>query len=776
MKIIVNILAALALLIGVAPTASEAAGGAALRQAFDSMYDASLDVMTARRINSFVIRQANCNIFLDSGRIAFLEPVTIDSVRHHWAAYFEGDGRLQFSPPVRTEKDQLQRFYKSDSLDRSFSQALFLISDSLADLLDSSSVPSAKSLGHRASWGAHDRLRDLTHDENFFYVFGALTSLVTPTPKPFFVADIPLDDGGRTYYVYDPRSREEVQLLKRHWTVGYPDIMELVCSYHKGLDTTYAAINGVSHIPVRPLHYVTDGVIDRSGKYTGSAVMTAAVAEGPLQLIPLFLHKELKVDSVLNSDGSPVEFIRYEDDDHKSLPLYLILDRPVTDWDTLNLTFYYKGKIAKAELGIFNVTAGGQWYPHVAYQQQATFDMTFRTPGDYEFVATGTPVSRDTVRDTLVTRWRVDQPARNVSFGIGPVKRYEYTDSSGRPVDIYYSEDVHENAMWERFGYGSRTRNIQDQVARDVINSLALFSHRFGPYPYPRLSVTEIFSDHGEAFPGFIHLGMPTWYSTDRWGEQQRFRAHEVAHQWWGVGVGTETYHDRWLSEGFAEYSALLYIQSALGDDRFYSMIRDARDEIFSVRKYLFGMSGAEAGPIIMGARTQSTKTEGDLQLVIYKKGALVLHMLRWLLMDLNTLDDSRFNKMMADYYRTYVGKDASTADFERVVRKYAGEDMTWFFRQWVYGTELPTYRFEYSVDRGDNDTFVLRGKVTTEDVTKGFQMPVPVEIEYKDKRREYRRLLIDQPEMSFSITGLTERPKNVRFNPFEAVLAKVKQ
>ncbi len=754
---------------------ARAADSAELRQAFDSMMPVELDPATTCAVHDFVLTQPNCEIHLDSGRIAFFAPVTFDSVPHRWAAWFKGEGRFQFDPPVEIERDQVRRFYESDSLNRSFNQVLLLISDSLADAIALECPPADEKFDNGDRSDADDRRDELTRDENFYYLFAELKSLSERSERPFFMANFE-PDGGRTYFTYNPYSFEEIRLLKRYWAPGYSNVMETVCSYHEGLDSTYRTLNGSSKWPIAPLYYVTDGEIDRGGKFTGSARMKARVLRPNLQLLNLNLHPKLKVDSVVSADNSPVEFIRYKNKDNESLPLYLLFDRPQSDWDTLDLTFYYNGDIARAELGIFDVTAGALWYPHIAYQQDALFDMTFRTPIEDEFVATGTLLKRDTVGDTLVTRWQMMRPSQNASFSIGPVRCYRYTDKTGKPVDIYYSEAVHEHAMWEQYGLGTLTNDIQDQVAKDVIGALDLFSRRFGPYPYRDLRVSEIFRLHGEAFPGFLQLGTPTWLSTDQWGDEQLFRSHEVAHQWWGVGVGAQTYHDSWLAEGFSEYSGLLYVQSALGDDRFYDRLKEYRDDIFSARKYIFGLSGAEAGPIILGIRTQSSKTKGDYELVIYKKGACVLHMLRWLLTDLNTLDDARFYEMLADYYRTYAGRSASTADFQKVVEKYADQDMDWFFREWVFGTDLPEFRFEYNVEKGDQDTYVIRGTVKAEGISQAFRMPVPVEIEYSKNHREYRRLLIDRPQTVFSITGLSQKPKKVRFNPFQAVLARVKQ
>ncbi|MCK4633185.1 MAG: hypothetical protein KAT79_07915, partial [candidate division Zixibacteria bacterium] len=299
--------------------------------------------------------------------------------------------------------------------------------------------------------------------------------------------------------------------------------------------------------------------------------------------------------------------------------------------------------------------------------------------------------------------------------------------------------------------------------------------HYFGEYPGKKLVVTEVLASHGEAFPGFLHLGFGTWINTDVWGADRLFRAHEVAHQWWGVGVGYDSYHDKWLSEGFAEYSALIYYQAVADNDKFLDRLKDIRKEIFSNRKYIFG-SGAEAGPIALGHRTSSTKTRGDYGLIIYKKGAFVLHMLRNMLIDLQNFNEDRFFAMMKEYYQKFRGGRATTKAFRKLTEKYVGIDMGWFFDQWVYGNDLPTYRFTYEMSMGDDGKWLSQCNIKTENVPDDFKMYVPLEIEFDNERRAYVRLLVDKTDFDFSLPALDSEPKKLRLNPFESVLAEVKQ
>ncbi|RME27118.1 MAG: hypothetical protein D6800_05470 [Candidatus Zixiibacteriota bacterium] len=348
----------------------------------------------------------------------------------------------------------------------------------------------------------------------------------------------------------------------------------------------------------------------------------------------------------------------------------------------------------------------------------------------------------------------------------------ELRANSGKVVGTFGGQPIIEEETADagaiNFGH-----NMEAQVAQDVLGSAELYMHDFGPCPHDTLRVSEILQPHGQAFAGDIHLSTSTWKYTDKWGYDRIFRAHETAHQWWGTEVGWQTYHDQWLSEGFAEYSALMYLQAAAGNEQFMDRLKESRDKIFSVRNYLFG-GGVESGAIALGLRTASSKTVGDYDLIVYKKGAFVLHMLRNLMLDFKTMSDERFLNMMRDWYRTFRGREASTWDFRQMVEKHLGMDMGWFFDEWVYGNDLPTYNFSYETTLGADSAWHVTCHITQKGVPESFRMYVPVDIQFKNGTHYYLRLLVDQPEGDYELPPIKGRIEKLRLNPFLSVLAKV--
>jgi aminopeptidase N len=160
---------------------------------------------------------------------------------------------------------------------------------------------------------------------------------------------------------------------------------------------------------------------------------------------------------------------------------------------------------------------------------------------------------------------------------------------------------------------------------------------------------------------------------------------------------------------------------------------------------------------------------------MIYPKGAYILHMLRMMMWDRKT-GDAAFQEMMQDFVKTYFNKDVSTEDFKSIVEKHMTREMDvdgnhrmdWFFNEWVYGTEVPTYKLEYSMD-GD----YLTGRVTQSGVSDGFAMLVPV---YLDFGKGWQRLgaatIRGNTTVELGRIKMPEKPRRVALCAYKDVLA----
>jgi aminopeptidase N len=144
------------------------------------------------------------------------------------------------------------------------------------------------------------------------------------------------------------------------------------------------------------------------------------------------------------------------------------------------------------------------------------------------------------------------------------------------------------------------------------------------------------------------------------------------------------------------------------------------------------------------------------------------------MLLDLETLDESRFFAMLRDYLDTFKGRRVTTADFRAIVEKHTGIDMGWFFDQWVYGTDLPRYKFSYKIADAPEKGYVVSIKIEQKDVSENFRMYVPVEIELETGERQFARVLVDRPIYEEELPVFPSRPKKLRLNPLNSVLARI--
>ena len=134
------------------------------------------------------------------------------------------------------------------------------------------------------------------------------------------------------------------------------------------------------------------------------------------------------------------------------------------------------------------------------------------------------------------------------------------------------------------------------------------------------------------------------------------------------------------------------------------------------------------------GYRLSNAKTRAAYQFLVYPKGAYILHMLR-MMFYVHGEGDKRFQEMMKDFVQTHFNRGVSTEDFKRAVEKHMTKEMDldgnqrmdWFFNEWVYGTEMPSYKFEYQLDPTGT---TLSGRITQSGVSDNFKMMVPIYID----------------------------------------------
>lgn len=491
-----------------------------------------------------------------------------------------------------------------------------------------------------------------------------------------------------------------------------------------------------------------------------------------------FPNSNLRVSVIKDSQGRNLDFLqaRERKDRYQSYGNYvavILKDATQAGHDEV-FEFQYGGKRAVRKVGDGNYFCESfGWYPATFSNEdgvdefafRSDFELTFRCSKKYSLIATGQKTSQTTDGKELITTWKSEIPLAAAGFAFGDYKIY--TEKVGDvEVQVYANNQPDDllRSIQQRFdnplrdlaaGPGAPRRPqaaigeltpaaLAKTIGTETSNTLRLFQSYYGPYPYKQIAVTNIIGSYGQGWPGLLYLGWFTFLdSTQRnaLGIKNQvqltdfFRGHESSHQWWGHRVGWKSYHDQWLSEGFAEFSGKLYVQYRQNPKEFLSQLR--RDKELLKTGDIHGHEVESLGPIWMGRRIFSSETNGSsYQNLIYSKGGYVLHTLRMLLYDSRNPDpDHLFKDMMQDYCKTFDNKPASTEDFKAMVEKHmtrgmdldGNHKMDWFFNQYVYGTGIPLYSWHYSVENTPEGKTHLKGTLTRAGVPEDWKDAVPL-------------------------------------------------
>ncbi len=754
-------------------------------QHLDPDYEAVLDQLFAlsprvdqvAAVDGFTFRRDAATFTLDSGTLQLLTPVAGRTV----GVVFVGDGRVTIVPPMEVERAQVQRVFEttSDTLTRRFEALVLIFADTTADEFERRLAFGTGAAAGKADDRVNDALEYLGERKRHPFHRDVLTALLNRWQTNLFYAHARTDDGP-LFFVLNPYDTHETVTVGRRSREARGDVIEPVSEFPSAMELQRQVRLEPRLIEVDRYAVATEIENDLDGR--GQTALTFHALRRGVQWIPLRLMDDMEIDSVAAADGTPLSFVR---PDESSL-IWVRTNVPLDAGESHAITVWYHGRLlerrsllpldvqARMQLGPVHdrwmfLRDPNSWY--VSYRwEPAPMDLVFRAPSKYILATVGDSVGADVEDDVTSTRWRATAPTR-ASFMIGEFERRDVTDPRIPPVTVLVDERSHralEDFLLRNDLYLPRQRDMLENVTTDVANSLAFFIGDLGDPISRRYYAAEIPYSHGQAFPGLLHLSWWTFQSTDDEGGEEMFRAHEMAHQWWGIDVEPATYRDHWISEGLAEFWGLLYMQLALGDnEKYFKVLRDWRDDLHRRRN--------DIGPTCIGARAAVGGDPEDYTLAIYAKGAWIMHMLRNLFLDLDTMNEDAFLAMMKDFYQTHRGGKASTQDFQQVVEKYVGSSMDWFFDQWLCGTAVPTYRFRHAVDEHADGTYTLRLRVWQEDVPDGFKMVVPVHVDFGEVGTAAVPILIDKPEQDFSFDQLPAKPLRVELNYLESVLAKVK-
>jgi aminopeptidase N len=345
------------------------------------------------------------------------------------------------------------------------------------------------------------------------------------------------------------------------------------------------------------------------------------------------------------------------------------------------------------------------WYPQGPPDDYATAVVRTDAPEGYAGVTGGRLVSMRTVDGRTHAEYRLDHPGKYVTVAIGRLASVGAQEIPGIRVEAYAVP---------------RLRRMAQERLSDAMAILRFYSAEFGPAPYPLLNLvfTESRVPGGHSPPGMVVVAVRPMLLKGSLRDDPAsfpdipdyFLAHELAHQWWGHGVSGQNYRERWISEGFAQYAAALWVRESRGEATFRSMLS---------RFAKWGLRYADEGPIHLGHRLGHIKNDPQIfRAVVYDKAAYVLHMLRQI------VGDAPFRRALAQLQKERRFTKIGTEDVRRALEATTGRDLRHYFEAWVYGTRLPQLQMTHRSSPANG------GWKTEVEVRGGEHLPGPVPLE----------------------------------------------
>ena len=802
------VLLSTSLLIPITASAQSAAPGPNADPAYQALRNIGLS-SEAVSVTNFELKRDAGTFRLRSGTVCFVSPVNGKVT----GAVFSGDGLFLLDPPNDTERKSLRLLTRENEFSETFSQMVLRFTDSTYDDI--------KKGGNVVSSGCDSGLlKDTQHTTRHKLKQNLeeriLEDVLSPEPGGLFVAFIHGKHyNGQELFSIDPHESTEQVDFMTYDDNKYGDWASFPMSgEHKA---------GVVGTPIRIQHQQLDTTLEKSANLIGKATTQFTAELNGIRVIPLNLFRSLRVRSVKTQDGQPLPFI--QEDKNDDAQFAVILPKPLSRGEQAVITTEYEGKEAVSNEGNGNYfpIARSNWYPNNpggSLGEYTTYDMTFRIPKGMQIAATGVRVSDSNEGGQNVTVWKSEAPQTVAGFNFGRFKMEEA--KLDKPEYVIQSYANQESPDWVNslkhavendtpgtgqvrsfddpntgrdFALGSMsTTGLNKKSLAEGELAIQLYSDYFGPSLFKHVQITQQTAcTFGQSWPELVWIPICYYFdSTVRhqlgmdWGDRGYWKIvtpHEVAHQWWGHTVGFSSGRDQWMSEGFSDMSASLYLTLIeKNPKKFITFWNDERDLLLERNKE--GFRAIDAGPVTMGYRASNSRTGFDItRRLIYPKGAYILHMVRMMMHD-NRTGDQHFKETMQDFVKTYSGKAASTEDFKAMLEKHmttemdleGNHKMDWFFNEYVYGTQLPTYKMDSSFDTGADGDVVLNLKLTQSGVDDHFRMLVPLYLELADgnifflgRAKMTGNNTIDQ---KIPLKGLKTKPRRAVMNYFDDVLA----
>jgi hypothetical protein len=451
------------------------------------------------------------------------------------------------------------------------------------------------------------------------------------------------------------------------------------------------------------------------------------------------LNNALNVSRVVDGTGKQIPASRNQQD----FTVRLSFEPPLAKGQPVTVTFYYDGKLSGQEdspvYGIkfaaihpdfAYLTYPARWFPVNGYTtDRFAADLKVTVPMGYTVLGSGLD-SHQTAGDKNIYQIKFERPSFPGSIAV--VK--------GQPAKV-----AAEGVTTSLYFRGGETEMAQP-YGQEIGKLMSYFTGIFGLPPYANLTVveTEEGAPNGYAAPGLVFLS-PRGIGRQPNG---KLLANQISRQWWEELVSPVTRNHLWLTNGLAAYSELLWTEHVSGPGAMEQQLHDVMVESLTIDNV----------PVMQSSRLEDYSPE--LWALTGSKGASVMNMLRYV------MGDDNFFKLLKAYAQQYAWKSVNTDDFRKVAETVGGQDLGYFFIQWIESSGAPEFKLEYTIFRTQKG-FRVMGKISQDLDT--FRMPVDLKIETEGNPEE-KRVEVVGTSSEFSVDTFG-KPKNVIIDTSNRVL-----
>ena len=507
--------------------------------------------------------------------------------------------------------------------------------------------------------------------------------------------------------------------------------------------------------PFRATNYDVEVILHPDDQNITATVKADFVAEQVSKTVVIELHPDLKIATVHEPNGKPLEFSR-----DTNYPLLITIGLPETasPGKKVTLQFDYAGPISSEDdsptkgvrFANMDKTSAylllpARWFPLTNYTSNR-YTGTFKLIVPESFVVVGTG--------------KADPPVAQPALGRGDTAKSAYTfhcDKAG-PVGSFVAGSLQLSpTQTEGLSASVYTPPAQANTANAYATSLShiisYFSETFGGLEAePSWTIAQLPDGtlQGYAAPGLLLISARQWTTK----ANERMLSQLAAEQWWGERVMPSTLADTWLTDGLSRYAEAMYAEQSDGVAGLHKALED-----FAVGALMY----EDTAPIAQSQRLATFSNE--YRSVVSDKGALVFHMLR------TELGDDAFSSLLHDFYKKHEGKTATISEFEAMaktkvpppVKGQPPINLTSFFAQWLNSTGIPEFKLEYITYRTPKG-FKVVGKIHQDLDT--FRMPVEIRVD-TEGNPEFKKLLVTGTTSDFTIeTFGRPKPNGIVIDP----------